>query len=146
MSRSEYAARLLAPIWQGFFVAELIAREVQKELEATAKDRLMMREYAELLEASDYLKRRGLEFDSIGLVTALQSIGGKVYIWPWDGDLSEAFTQAIREMLAKNPNLQSRAEAAGMGLSSLDKLSRDIAQHNENVRRLQEREEAQASA
>jgi hypothetical protein len=146
MTSAEMTARILAPIWQGFFFSELINREIQKEIEKEGLGGTNFRQYSELLEASDYLKRRGLEFDSVGLRTVLGPIGGKPYIWPWCGDLSEAFTQTIRGLFARNPKLEARAEAAGMGLSSLDKLNRDIQQQNENVKRLQGRKEKQATA
>lgn len=147
MNGVDYTARILAPIWQGFFIAELVSRELRAELgESGRMDDQVVRDYADLLAASDYLKRRGLEFDSTGLMTALGAIGGKAYLWPWDGDLSEAFTVAITEMFTRNPKLRHRAEKVGMGLSSLEKLNRDIQQHNENVKRLQAREEAKATA
>ena len=72
----EQAARILEPIWIGFEAALI---RIEEELENLAPF-----EHAtagELYEASAYLKHRARNYQSSGLLIALDR-GGKVLLWP----------------------------------------------------------------
>ncbi len=139
---AEITARILGPIWSGFFLSQLIIKEEIAKMQA-GENKLDLRSFGELLDAGEYLRYRAQDYDSLGLLIAL---GRKPHLFPYPvgGDLSEAFAECIRALFEFRPEIRKRADKVGMGMDGLEKLCRDIQLQQERVKRLQEREPAEA--
>lgn len=103
---------ILKPIWRGFYLAELAAREAMAAVSITDR-----RTYAELDEAREYLKHKSRDYSPDGMYNALvtNKIGvTKVLIWPWNSQDDSARARVIDNLLQRNPKVRARAEKVGM--------------------------------
>ena len=101
--------KILTPIWNGLYLAELAARELVAETSITDR-----RAYAEACEAVDYIKHRGRDYSPDGLHQALGTPGVHTFIWPWDSHDYGARLRAIDTLLQRNPKIRARAIKVGM--------------------------------
>lgn len=106
---SEAEEKILQPIWNGLYLAELAARELVAETAITDR-----RAYASACEAVDYIKHRGRDYSPDGLHQALGTPGVHTFIWPFDSHDYGARLRGIDNLLQRNPRVRARAEKVGM--------------------------------